>query len=35
MQAEGGLSDVNQMDELMRGLGFTQKKADDQVHTLD
>mmetsp|Transcript_40314 Transcript_40314/g.67574 ORF Transcript_40314/g.67574 Transcript_40314/m.67574 type:complete len:404 (+) Transcript_40314:151-1362(+) len=30
-QAEGGLSDVNQMDELMRGLGFTQKKADDQV----
>eukprot|EP00240_Pyramimonas_obovata_P005931 CAMPEP_0118935528 /NCGR_PEP_ID=MMETSP1169-20130426/15691_1 /TAXON_ID=36882 /ORGANISM="Pyramimonas obovata, Strain CCMP722" /LENGTH=327 /DNA_ID=CAMNT_0006878577 /DNA_START=241 /DNA_END=1224 /DNA_ORIENTATION=+ len=30
-QAEGGMSDVSQLDQLMRGLGFTQKKADDQV----
>eukprot|EP00959_Pyramimonas_sp_CCMP1952_P007373 154203-Pyramimonas_sp.AAC.1 len=28
--AEGGMSDVSQLDQLMRGLGFTQKKADDQ-----
>lgn len=30
-RAEGGLSDIMQLDNLMRGLGFTQKKADDQV----
>ena len=30
-RAEGGLADINQLDNLMRGLGFTQKKADDQV----
>jgi hypothetical protein len=29
--AEGGLSDIQQMDALLRALGFTQKKADDQV----
>ena len=30
-QAEGGLSDVSQLDQLMRALQFSQKKADDQV----
>ncbi|KAK3233490.1 hypothetical protein CYMTET_56213 [Cymbomonas tetramitiformis] len=30
-QAEGGLSDVQQLDSFMQGLGFTQKKADGQV----
>ena len=30
-RAEGGLADIMQLDNLMRGLGFTQKKADDQV----
>ncbi|BBN14570.1 hypothetical protein MPTK1_6g12720 [Marchantia polymorpha subsp. ruderalis] len=29
--AEGGLSDINQLDELMKILGFTQRKADSQV----
>ncbi|GAB2218750.1 hypothetical protein Droror1_Dr00001980 [Drosera rotundifolia] len=29
--AEGGLSDINQLDGLLKGLGFTQKKADSQV----
>ncbi|KAF5798169.1 putative peptidase M41 [Helianthus annuus] len=29
--AEGGLSDVNTLDGLLRSLGFTQKKADSQV----
>ena len=30
-KAEGGLSDIMQLDNLMRALGFTQAKADDQV----
>eukprot|EP00889_Picochlorum_renovo_P008313 jgi/Picre1/35343/NNA_002805.t1 len=30
-RAEGGLSDIMQLDNLMRALGFTQAKADDQV----
>lgn len=30
-QAEGGLSDVQQLDNFMQGLGFSQKKADGQV----
>ncbi|KAI8475990.1 MAG: hypothetical protein J3K34DRAFT_4351 [Monoraphidium minutum] len=30
-QAEGGVGDVAQLDQLMRALGFTQKKADGQV----
>ncbi|KAK9732627.1 hypothetical protein RND81_04G011300 [Saponaria officinalis] len=30
-QAEGGLTDINKLDELLRSLGFTQKKADSQV----
>lgn len=30
-RAEGGLADIMQLDNLMRGLGFTQKKADDEV----
>lgn len=29
--AEGGLADINKLDELIKGLGFTQKKADSQV----
>ncbi|KAJ4836669.1 hypothetical protein Tsubulata_030527 [Turnera subulata] len=29
--AEGGLADINQLDVLLKGLGFTQKKADSQV----
>lgn len=29
--AEGGLADVQQLDRLLRALGFTQAKADDQV----
>ncbi|WCJ43202.1 hypothetical protein M5689_023959 [Euphorbia peplus] len=29
--AEGGLADINQLDKLLNGLGFTQKKADSQV----
>mmetsp|Transcript_13480 Transcript_13480/g.25925 ORF Transcript_13480/g.25925 Transcript_13480/m.25925 type:complete len:390 (+) Transcript_13480:69-1238(+) len=30
-QAEGGVSDVAQLDKLMRALNFSQKKADSQV----
>ncbi|XP_074311531.1 uncharacterized protein LOC141647297 [Silene latifolia] len=30
-QAEGGLADINKLDGLIKGLGFTQKKADSQV----
>jgi hypothetical protein len=30
-KAEGGLADVQQLDRLLRALGFTQAKADDQV----
>lgn len=30
-QAEGGLADINKLDMLLKGLGFTQKKADSQV----
>ena len=29
--AEGGLADVQQLDQLMQALGFSQAKADDQV----
>ncbi|TVU20790.1 hypothetical protein EJB05_30386, partial [Eragrostis curvula] len=29
--AEGGLADINKLDGLLKGLGFTQKKADSQV----
>ncbi|XP_030515217.1 uncharacterized protein LOC115728954 isoform X1 [Rhodamnia argentea] len=29
--AEGGLADINKLDLLLKGLGFTQKKADSQV----
>ncbi|XP_050383140.1 uncharacterized protein LOC126799920 [Argentina anserina] len=29
--AEGGLADINQLDSLLRSLGFTQKKSDSQV----
>lgn len=29
--AEGGMGDVLQLDRLLRGIGFTQRKADDQV----
>ncbi|XP_019420025.1 PREDICTED: uncharacterized protein LOC109330324 [Lupinus angustifolius] len=29
--AEGGLNDIRQLDLLLKGLGFTQKKADSQV----
>ncbi|KAL6597750.1 hypothetical protein ACP70R_046555 [Stipagrostis hirtigluma subsp. patula] len=29
--AEGGLADINKLDELLKGVGFTQKKADSQV----
>ncbi|KAK6233084.1 hypothetical protein QQP08_017878 [Theobroma cacao] len=29
--AEGGLADINKLDALLKGLGFTQKKADSQV----
>ncbi|KAI8027676.1 hypothetical protein LOK49_LG02G02027 [Camellia lanceoleosa] len=29
--AEGGLADINQLDGLLKSLGFTQKKADSQV----
>ncbi|XP_044482891.1 uncharacterized protein LOC123209153 [Mangifera indica] len=29
--AEGGLADINQLDFLLKGLGFTQKKADSQI----
>ncbi|KAG8367214.1 hypothetical protein BUALT_Bualt16G0049300 [Buddleja alternifolia] len=29
--AEGGLSDINLLDKLLKSLGFTQKKADAQV----
>lgn len=29
--AEGGLADINKLDLLLNGLGFTQKKADSQV----
>ncbi|XXG54295.1 hypothetical protein AAC387_Pa03g2216 [Persea americana] len=31
--AEGGLADINQLDGLLKSLGFTQKKADSQVRT--
>eukprot|EP00232_Nephroselmis_pyriformis_P030238 CAMPEP_0182856136 /NCGR_PEP_ID=MMETSP0034_2-20130328/2255_1 /TAXON_ID=156128 /ORGANISM="Nephroselmis pyriformis, Strain CCMP717" /LENGTH=361 /DNA_ID=CAMNT_0024987179 /DNA_START=413 /DNA_END=1498 /DNA_ORIENTATION=+ len=30
-QAEGGLSDIQQLDRLLQALGFTQKKSDGQV----
>lgn len=30
-RAEGGLSDVQQLDNLLRALGFTQAKADSEV----
>ncbi|KAJ1283707.1 hypothetical protein BS78_03G147300 [Paspalum vaginatum] len=29
--AEGGIADMNKLDGLLKGLGFTQKKADSQV----
>ncbi|XP_062084629.1 uncharacterized protein LOC133790845 [Humulus lupulus] len=29
--AEGGLDDINKLDALLKGLGFTQKKVDSQV----
>ncbi|KAK3200403.1 hypothetical protein Dsin_023818 [Dipteronia sinensis] len=29
--AEGGLADINKLDVILQGLGFTQKKADSQV----
>ncbi|GAB2287363.1 hypothetical protein Dimus_021743 [Dionaea muscipula] len=29
--AEGGLADISKLDGLLRGLGFTQKKADSQI----
>ncbi|KAI4303536.1 hypothetical protein MLD38_039149 [Melastoma candidum] len=29
--AEGGIADINKLDVLLKGLGFTQKKADSQV----
>lgn len=29
--AEGGLADIQQLDSLLKGLNFTQKKADSQV----
>eukprot|EP00215_Chloropicon_roscoffensis_P004915 CAMPEP_0197509840 /NCGR_PEP_ID=MMETSP1312-20131121/45770_1 /TAXON_ID=464262 /ORGANISM="Genus nov. species nov., Strain RCC2335" /LENGTH=354 /DNA_ID=CAMNT_0043057745 /DNA_START=18 /DNA_END=1085 /DNA_ORIENTATION=+ len=29
--AEGGMNDISQLDYLLQGLGFSQKKADDQV----
>lgn len=29
--AEGGLADISKLDGLLKGLGFTQKKADSQV----
>ncbi|WVZ71297.1 hypothetical protein U9M48_019897 [Paspalum notatum var. saurae] len=29
--AEGGLDDIEKLDRLLKGLGFTQKKADSQV----
>lgn len=29
--AEGALGDINQLDVLLKSLGFTQKKADSQV----
>uniref|UniRef100_A0A0D9V174 Stress regulated protein n=1 Tax=Leersia perrieri TaxID=77586 RepID=A0A0D9V174_9ORYZ len=29
--SEGGLADIGQLDGLLKGLGFTQKKADSQV----
>ncbi|RYR02313.1 hypothetical protein Ahy_B06g081125 isoform B [Arachis hypogaea] len=29
--AEGGLDDIRKLDLLLKGLGFTQKKADSQV----
>ncbi|KAH7543159.1 hypothetical protein FEM48_Zijuj02G0153600 [Ziziphus jujuba var. spinosa] len=29
--AEGGLADINKLDMLLKGLAFTQKKADSQV----
>ncbi|KAI3874111.1 hypothetical protein MKX03_029787 [Papaver bracteatum] len=29
--SEGGLSDIYQLDSLLKSLGFTQKKADSQV----
>lgn len=34
MQAEGGVGDVAQLDALLRALGFSQAKADDQVGSL-
>jgi len=30
-KAEGGSNDIMQLDYLLQGLGFTQKKADDQI----
>lgn len=29
--AEGGMNDILQLDYLLNGLGFSQKKADDQI----
>ena len=29
--AEGGMNDIQQLDYLLQGLGFSQKKADDQI----
>lgn len=29
--SEGGLDDIRKLDLLLKGLGFTQKKADSQV----
>ena len=30
-QSEGGLNDIRQLDALLTGLGFTQKRADSEV----
>jgi hypothetical protein len=30
-QAEGGIGDVAQLDNMLRALNFTQKKADGEV----
>ena len=29
-QAEGGMSDIKQLDEILTALAFSQKKTDDQ-----
>ena len=34
-RSEGGLGDIRQLDAILRGVGFSQKKADSEVCILN